>query len=61
MRSTKRPREQNPYFLTGRGRKKKTWFFLLWNPVRKDSVQSVEPPHTTTLLTALPVVAQQPV
>jgi hypothetical protein len=35
MRSTKRPREQNPYFLTGRG-KKKPWYFLLWNPGRKD-------------------------
>jgi hypothetical protein len=58
MRSTKRPREQNPYFLTGRGRKKKTWFFLFWNPGRKDWVQSVESPQTTTLLTALPVVAR---
>jgi hypothetical protein len=30
------PRERNPYFLTGRG-KKKTWLFFLWNPARKRS------------------------
>ena len=29
MRITKLPREQNPYFLTGRG-KKKSWFFQIW-------------------------------
>jgi hypothetical protein len=29
MKTSKIPREQNPYFLTGRG-KKKLWSFLRW-------------------------------
>jgi hypothetical protein len=35
MKTSKLPREQNPYLLTGRDRKKK-WFFLRWTSnVRK--------------------------
>jgi hypothetical protein len=34
MKTSKIPREQNPYFLTGRG-KKKPWFFLNWGSAKR--------------------------
>jgi hypothetical protein len=36
MKSAKLPREQNPYLLTGRGRKKR-WFFLRAKTAKPES------------------------